>query len=219
MVVAGKLTRRLFGFEKLMKAMSQNGIPITRRAGAAPGRRKEAQVELGLGPLHTVYDNQGYAYTSLFLDSAVARWTLGGDFADQHPEEPWTLVAKIPVQYNIGHITAAEGDTVSPDGKYVVALNKWAIDRFQNVGPLLPQNFQLIDISKTVPTCRSFTICLSAAASHTAQMIKQTQTQEVYPEIGWIPRPAVSPTVKPARKGGAQWQNVEIDDGHSLHYP
>ena len=51
------------------------------------------------------------------------------------------------MQYNIGHILAAEGDTVSPDGKYLVAMNKWAVDRFRDVGPLLPQNFQLIDIA------------------------------------------------------------------------
>ncbi len=50
------------------------------------------------------------------------------------------------MQYNIGHLVAAEGDTVSPDGKYLVALNKWAVDRFLPVGPLLPQNEQLIDI-------------------------------------------------------------------------
>jgi len=39
-----------------------------------------------------------------------------------------------------------EGDTVKPDGKYLVALNKLAIDRFNPVGPLHPQNHQLIDI-------------------------------------------------------------------------
>jgi nitrous-oxide reductase len=40
----------------------------------------------------------------------------------------------------------SEGDTVSPDDKYLVALNKWSIDRFLTVGPLHPQNFQLIDL-------------------------------------------------------------------------
>ena len=55
-------------------------------------------------------------------------------------------MAKTPVQYNVGHISAAEGDTVSPDGRFLVSMKKWAIDRFTNVGPLLPQNFQLLDI-------------------------------------------------------------------------
>ena len=39
-----------------------------------------------------------------------------------------------------------EGDTEHPKGHYLVALNKLAIDRFDPVGPLHPQNHQLIDI-------------------------------------------------------------------------
>ena len=103
---------------------------------------KLTQVELGLGPLHTQFDDKGFAYTSLFLDSAVAKWKLGGD-----DPAAYKLIEKTPVQYNIGHLAAAEGDTVSPDGKYLVALNKWAVDRFAPVGPLLPQNEQLLDIN------------------------------------------------------------------------
>jgi nitrous-oxide reductase len=201
MTVAGKLDPHvtIYSFDKIQKAIEAKkwdtddyGLPVL-----ALDDVKEAQVELGLGPLHTVYDNQGYAYTSLFLDSAVARWSLGGDFADKHPEEPWTLVAKVPVQYNIGHILAAEGDTVDPDGKYVVALNKWAIDRFQNVGPLLPQNFQLIDIANTGDNMKViYDAPIGIGEPHYAQMIKADKLKpwEIYPEIGWDPETqAVSP--------------------------
>ena len=34
------------------------------------------QVEIGLGPLHTQYDDKGNAYTSVFIESTVAKWSL-----------------------------------------------------------------------------------------------------------------------------------------------
>jgi nitrous-oxide reductase len=40
-----------------------------------------------------------------------------------------------------------EGKSADPQGKYIISLNKLSIDRFDNVGPLHPQNHQLIDVS------------------------------------------------------------------------
>ncbi len=193
-VVGGKLDQHvtIYSFEKIQKAIAAGGLG--KDAYGVPviplDQSMETQVELGLGPLHTVFDDKGYAYTSLFLDSAVARWTLGGPYASKHPEEGWQLVQKLPVQYNIGHITAAEGDTASPDGQYVVALNKWSIDRFANVGPLLPQNFQLVDISQTGDQMKVlYDMPIGMAEPHYAQIIKADKLKpfEVYPEVGWNP--------------------------------
>lgn len=194
-VVGGKLDPHvtIYSFDKMSKAIAAvNEGTATKDAYGVPvlplDQTMEAQVELGLGPLHTVYDDKGYAYTSLFLDSAVARWTLGGPYQSLHPEQPWTLVQKLPVQYNIGHIAAAEGDTASPDGQYVVALNKWSIDRFANVGPLLPQNFQLVDIGKTGDRMKVlYDMPIGMAEPHYVQIIKADKLKpfEVYPEVGW----------------------------------
>jgi nitrous-oxide reductase len=193
-VVGGKLDPHvtIYSFEKIQAAIAAGGLE--KDSYGVPviplDKAMETQVELGLGPLHTVYDDKGYAYTSLFLDSAVARWTLGGPYAGKHPEEGWKLVQKLPVQYNIGHLTAAEGDTVSPDGQYVVALNKWSIDRFANIGPLMPQNFQLVDISKTGDQMKVlYDMPIGMAEPHYAQIIKADKLKpfQVYPEIGWNP--------------------------------
>ena len=116
------------------------GIPILRFDSVVAG-----SVEVGAGPLHTQYDNEGYGYTSLFLESAVAKWSLGDPY--HTGDEAFQLVDKIGVHYNIGHLATAHGDTMNPRGGYLVALNKWSIDRFPNIGTLHPQNFQLIDLS------------------------------------------------------------------------
>jgi len=195
MVVSGKLDPHVtvYSIEKMKKAIADKkystkddfGIPVLDYDAVM-----EAQVEVGLGPLHTQFDDKGYAYTSLFLDSAVARWTLGGDFSKLHSEQPWKLVAKTPVQYNIGHLCAAEGDTVSPDGRYLISMSKWSVDRFLPTGPLLPQNFQLLDIASpgtAMPVL--YDMPVGVGEPHYCQMIKadKLKTWTVYPETGWNP--------------------------------
>ncbi len=193
-VVGGKLDPHVsvYSIAKIKQAIADKkwqpdpyGVPVLDYDAV-----KEAQVELGLGPLHTQFDEKGYAYTSLFLDSAVARWTLGGQYQPLHSEPAWTMVKKLPVQYNIGHISSAEGDVTNPDGKYLVALNKWSIDRFLHPGPLYPQNLQLIDISQGGDKMQViYDMPLGVGEPHYAQMIKADKLKPwtVYPEIGWDP--------------------------------
>lgn len=127
------------------------------------------QVEIGLGPLHTVFDDKGNAYTSVFIESVVAKWSY------KDYKKP---VEKLKVHYNIGHILAAEGDTVSPDGKYVVAMNKMSMDRFLPVGPLYPQNFQLIDVDSEKMRYLS-DMPVANAEPHYSQMIKADKIKPI----------------------------------------
>jgi nitrous-oxide reductase len=153
--------------EKKYDGKDPYGVPILPFKDAIRG-----QVEVGLGPLHTVFDNEGNAYTSLFLESKVAKWSV----------KELKLVDKVSTHYNIGHLTAAEGDTVAPDGKYLVAMNKWALDRFTPVGPLLPQNFQLVDLTGGKMTLL-YDLPIPLGEPHYAQMIKADKIKalEVYP--------------------------------------
>ncbi len=108
------------------------GIPILDMKKSLHG-----QVELGLGPLHNQYSNvKGEIYTSLYVDSQIVKW----NYLDLK------VLDKENVHYNVGHLCGMEGKSADPQGKYIISLNKLAIDRFQNVGPLHPQNHQLIDI-------------------------------------------------------------------------
>jgi nitrous-oxide reductase len=148
--VSGKLDPHttVYGFDLIKKAIDEKnfegrdryGIPILKFDAVVAGR-----VELGAGPLHTQYDNQGNAYTSLYLESAVAKWTLGEPY--HRAADAFKMVDKVSIHYNIGHLATTQGDTMDPQGKYLIAMNKWSIDRHTGVGPLHPQNFQLIDIS------------------------------------------------------------------------
>jgi nitrous-oxide reductase len=175
-VGSGKLqgVTTVFDFDKVRAAIEkkdftgeEDGIPVLRYESI-----KVAEVPVGLGPLHTQFGTDGYAYTSLFVESAIARWKLGS----------WEVVDKVPMSYAIGHLTAAEGDTVNPDGKYVIGLNKLSHGRHLSVGPSQPEASQLVDVSgeKMKLLYDAFT----EPEPHYAQLIKADKLKpiEVYPK-------------------------------------
>ena len=102
-----------------------------------------AEPEVGLGPLHTTFDNRGNAFTSLFLDSQVVKWNIDKAVAGTSDY----IVDRINVHYNIGHLQAAGGETMKPHGDYLLALNKLSKDQYLPVGPDMPEAQEIIDIS------------------------------------------------------------------------
>jgi nitrous-oxide reductase len=161
-----------FNWEKVQTAIrnkdftgDEDGIPVLKYESI-----KDAEVAVGLGPLHTQFGPDGFAYTSLFVDSAIAKWKLG----------TWEVVDKVPMSYSIGHLTAAEGDTVSPDGKYLVGLNKLSHGRHLSVGPSQPESSQLVDISEE--KMKLLLDAFTEPEPHYAQMIKADKVKpiEVY---------------------------------------
>ena len=142
-IVSGKLDSHawVYSWAKIQDAIANKKFEGTDPYGIPIISLKDAlhkQVQVGLGPLHTQYDaKKCVVYTSIYVDSMVTKW----DYCEGK------VLDQLNIHYNIGHLVAMEGDSVSPDGKYLVSLNKLAIDRFNPVGPLHPQNHQLIDIS------------------------------------------------------------------------
>ncbi|HYG21368.1 MAG TPA: cupredoxin domain-containing protein [Verrucomicrobiae bacterium] len=102
-----------------------------------------AEPEVGLGPLHTTFDDRGNAYTSLFVDSQIVKWNIAKAIqgADDY------IVDRVDVHYNVGHTKAAGADTSHPNGDWLISLNKLSKGMFLPVGPAMPESQELIDIS------------------------------------------------------------------------
>jgi nitrous-oxide reductase len=102
-----------------------------------------AEPTVGLGPLHTTFDGRGNAYTSLFVDSQIVKWNIDAAVAGS----PDYVVDRVDVHYNVGHTQATLAETMHPTGEYLLSLNKLSKDMFLPVGPTMPENQEIIDIS------------------------------------------------------------------------
>ena len=175
-VGSGKLqgVTTVYNFEKVQTAIrnkeftgDEDGIPVLKYEAI-----KDAEVPVGLGPLHTQFGGDGYAYTSLFVDSAIAKWKLG----------TWEVIDKVPVSYSVGHLAVAGGDSAHPWGKYLVSLNKLSHGRHLSVGPSQPESSQLIDI--TGEKMKLLYDAFTEPEPHYAQIIKADKVHpiEIYPK-------------------------------------
>jgi nitrous-oxide reductase len=181
-VGSGKLApyATVYDFEKFLKVVEsgatvgdEDGIPVLKYEDI-----RVAEVPVGLGPLHTQFDDQGYAYTSLFVESAIAKWKLG----PFNGNDSALVAAKIPVHFSVGHLVTAHGDTRHPHGKYLVSMNKLSKGRHLNVGPSQPESSQLIDITGTGMTM--LYEAYTEPEPHFAQLVKADLLKpiEVYPK-------------------------------------
>lgn len=141
-VGSGKLAALIpvFSFTKIQQAIANksfdgtfDGFPVLKYESVLHGEVQKP----GLGPLHTEFDANGNAYTSMFVSSEIVKWSI----------KDVKVLDRVPTYYSIGHLSVMGGPTAKPYGKYMIAYNKITKDRYLPTGPELAQSAQLYDIS------------------------------------------------------------------------